>query len=158
MENESKDNANKNFAEEYSFIRKRTHLSRDGRQLGTSYGLTTVHITHSRKHIEVKRIITQREYSAAFKTRDPSRHVVRQKRISFIWNMQSFAVHIYQEPVDVENLCIVHVQQQSGEDEGSGEVELPDFLTVERKLVDDEEDKTRYGAFNISRLEKNDVK
>lgn len=112
---------NQDFAEEYSFIRKRTHLSRDGKALGTTYGLTTVHVTHGGKQIEVKRIITQREYNAAYKTRDLNRHVVKQKRISFIWNMQSFNVHIYMEPVHVENLCIVHVQQQeqevmSGED------------------------------------------
>ncbi len=141
------------FAEEYSFIRKRTHLSRDGRSLGTSFGLTTVHITHSRKHIEVKRIITQREYNTAFRNRDTSRHVVKQKRISFIWNMQSFNIHIYQEPKDVNNLCIVHVQQQSdseGED-AAGHVNMPDFLHVERKIEDCKEDEEKYGAFNISR-------
>lgn len=139
-----------NFSEEYSFIRKRTHLSRDGRRLGSSFGLTTVHITHSGKHIEVKRIITQREYNTAYKNRDTSRHVVKQKRISFIWNMQSFNVQIYQQPLDVEKLCIVHVQQQSGSDE-EYDVNLPEFLDVNRKIEDTKEDTEKYGAFNISR-------
>lgn len=150
VENEKEDN---DFAEEYSFIRKRTHLSRDGRKLGSSFGLTTVHITHSQKHIEVKRIITQREYNTAFKNRDTSRHVVKQKRISFIWNMQSFNIHLYQEPLNVENLCIVQVQQQSGSGEES-QVKMPDFLNISRKLEDCKEDNEKYGAFNISRLEK----
>lgn len=154
------------FAEEYSFIRKRTHLSRDGRALGTTYGLTTVHTTHSGKQIEVKRIITQREYYAAYKTRDMNRHVVKQKRISFIWNMQSFNVHIYMEPVHVENLCIVHVQQQqimsnSGENEANNSnqddfshaiatIEMPSFLKVDRKLLSGKQDDKLYSAFSIS--------
>ena len=169
LENEKMEN---DFAEEYSFIRKRTHLSRDGRRLGSSYGLTTVHITHDGKHIEVKRIITPREYNTAFKNRDTSRHVVKQKRMSFIWNMQSFNVHTYSEPLTVESLCIVHVQQQSGggvgevEDKNGSEsetgggdsgstpsrkVNMPEFLQVDRKLIDCKEDNEKYGAFNISR-------
>eukprot|EP00979_Chaetoceros_neogracilis_P013458 scaffold3835_cov295-Chaetoceros_neogracile.AAC.27 len=144
------------FENEYSFIRKRTHLSHDGTPLGTSYGLTTTHITHSGKHIEVKRIITPREYNAAFKTRDMNRHVVTQRRISFIWDMQSFNVHLYKEPVDVENLCIVHVQQQVDDDAKEKnkildeDVNLPNFLNVDRKLIDGKEDNRNFGAFSIS--------
>ena len=155
-----KQSTDNEFIEEYSFIRKRTHLSRDGRQLGSSYGLTTVNITKSGKHIEVKRIITKREYNAAYKNRDVNRHVVKQKRISFIWDMQSFNVHIYREPMDVEHLCLVHVQQhQSSEkkDANDGEdaseevhVHMPKFLNVERKLVEGKEDNQKYGAFSIS--------
>jgi predicted ATPase len=155
------------FAEEYSFIRKRTHLiRRDGNGKadeflsgGTTYGLTTVHVTHSGKRIEVKRIITQREYNAAYKTRDLNRHVVKQNRISFIWNMQSFNVHIYMEPVHVKDLCVVHVQQQQQQqsmdrDENNTQVvhtvEMPSFLKVDRKLEDSKQDNNLYGAFSIS--------
>lgn len=154
----------KPFENEYSFIRKRTHLSHDGQPLGTSYGLTTVHITHGGKHIEVKRIITPREYMAAFKNRDVTRHVVKQMRMSFIWDMQSFNVHIYKEPVDVEGLCIVHVQQSVRADTGSGgdgsggidtgidteKVNLPSFLDIERQLNDGKGDSETFGAFSIS--------
>mmetsp|Transcript_7644 Transcript_7644/g.14428 ORF Transcript_7644/g.14428 Transcript_7644/m.14428 type:complete len:471 (+) Transcript_7644:172-1584(+) len=158
--------ASTDYAEEYSFIRKRTHMSQNGQALGTTYGLTTVHTTHSGKKIEVKRIITQREYNAAYKTRDVNRHVVRQQRISFIWNMQSFNVHIYMEPAHVENLCIVHVQQpqklanlakESKEqdnmvDNGNDLADMPSFLKVDRKLGSDKQDDTLYSAFSISLL------
>ena len=147
----------KPFENEYSFIRKRTHLSHDGQLLGTTYGLTTVHITHSGKHIEVKRIITPREYMAAYKNRDVARHVVKQMRMSFIWDMQSFNVHIYKEPVDVEGLCIVHVQQSVRADAGDGgdgidteKVNLPSFLDIERQLNDGKGDSETFGAFSIS--------
>merc|ERR1712154_66298 len=108
--------------------------------------------THSGKQVEVKRIITQREYNTAYKNRDMSRHVVKQKRISFIWNMQSFNIHIYMEPTHVENLCLVHVQTSGDVDKDSDAslVDMPDFLDVQRKLVDCEEDKKRFGAFSIS--------
>lgn len=131
------------YANEYSFIRKRTHLSRDGNSLGSSYGLTTVHVTHSGKEVEVKRIITPREYNAAYKTRDPARHVVNQKRITFLWATQSFNIHIYKEPID--DLCILHVQSSVGSDT----CEVPEFLSVNRLLGEKEEDK-QYGAFFLS--------
>jgi hypothetical protein len=87
---------------------------------------------------------------AAYKNRDVARHVVKQMRMSFIWDMQSFNVHIYKEPVDVEGLCIVHVQQSVRADTGSGgdgsggidtgidteKVNLPSFLDIERQLND----------------------
>ena len=153
----------KPFENEYSFIRKRTHLSHDGQLLGTTYGLTTVHITHGGKHIEVKRIITPREYMAAYKNRDVARHIVKQMRMSFIWDMQSFNVHIYKEPVGVEGLCIVHVQQSVRADAGDADadadgsdgidtekVNLPSFLDIERQLNDGKGDSEKFGAFSIS--------
>jgi hypothetical protein len=131
------------YANEYSFIRKRTHLSRDGNALGSSYGLTTVHVTHSGKQVEVKRIITPREYNAAYKTRDPTRLVVKQRRINFLWATQSFNVHIFKEPND--DLCILHVQSS----EGSDTCKVPEFLSVNRILGENDEDK-QYGAFFLS--------
>ena len=140
--------ANGNYKEEYSFARKRSHISSDGRILGISYGLTTVGITHEGKQIEVKRIITAREYNAAYRNRDTSRHIVIQRRISFLWEMQSFNVIVYKEPVD--KLCLVHVQQSSveGEDDSgiNTSIDMPDFLQVERILEGDKE----YGAHHIS--------
>lgn len=132
------------YANEYSFIRKRTHLSKDCNSLGSSYGLTTVHVTHSGKEVEVKRIITPREYNAAYKTRDPTRHVVKQRRITFLWATQSFNVHIYKEPID--DLCILHVQSSVGSDK----CEVPQFLSVNRLLGEKEEDR-QYGAFFLSK-------
>lgn len=86
---------NDNDDETYSFIRKRTNLDTQGNKLGSVYQLTTVTrnpITHDT--IEEKRIISAREYSAAYLTRDVRRHIVHQQRISFLYKLQSFTIHV----------------------------------------------------------------
>ena len=137
-----------NITDEYSFIRKRTSLI-DGEVSGSVYGLTVVQKTRDGQIIEKKRIITKREYLSLFNNRDKSRHIVRQKRISFLWNIQSFNVHVYQQPVS--DICILHAQVKTSPDSPdiSKEVEIPPFLDVDRLLTDSEEDK-RYGAYHIS--------
>jgi hypothetical protein len=56
----------------------------------------------------------------------------------------------------VENLCIVHVQQQVDDDAKEKnkimdeDVNLPNFLNVDRKLIDGKEDNRNFGAFSIS--------
>lgn len=148
------------YAEEYSFIRKRSHIDKKtGRTTGSVYGQTTVKRTHDGQVIEVKRIITSREYASAFKTRDMNRHVVRQTRISFLWKMQSFNIHMYTEPV--KDLCILHAQTEINPDDfdsdgrlKNGVFEIPPFLDVERRLSNTPEDNETYGAFNISLMKK----
>ena len=49
---------------------------------------------------------------ASYKNRDQSRHIVKQKRISFLYNMQSFNIHMYEEPSSVGDLCILHAQAE----------------------------------------------
>ena len=51
----------KNFSQEYSFIRKRTTINKDGEASGSVYGWTAVQKTHEGQVIEKKRIITKRE-------------------------------------------------------------------------------------------------
>ena len=144
--------SNATYAEEYSFIRKRTQISsKTGKQLGSSYQLTTVHITHDGKQIEMKRIITAREYNAAYKTRDEKRHIVTQKRIAFFWEMHSFNIHIFTEPV--KDLCICHTQT-SIDGDGCADITnvdvTPPFLNVERLIEDNKDDKEKFSTFNIS--------
>jgi predicted ATPase len=153
------------IAQEYSFVRKRTNVDRDGRRLGSAYGQTTVKRTYGGQEIEVKRIITRREYVAAYKTRDPSRQIVCQKRISFLYNMQSFNVHIYEEPM--RGLCILHAHTRrssplkpTGAGDGAlvgnsvEDVDLPPFLDVLRRLTNSKEDDQKYGAYSISQMQK----
>lgn len=154
IEDGAKD-SNNNYVEEYSFIRKRSHVTLSGDLLGSTYGLTTVRITKDGKQVEVKRIISAREYASAFKARDTTRHIVKQKRITFLWKMQSFTVHIFKEPIN--NLCILYAQTgertTKDEDEGSEpKVDMPYFLDVERKINNTKEDNDTYGAFSISRI------
>jgi predicted ATPase len=140
----------KHFSQEYSFIRKRTTINPDGKASGSVFGWTTVQKTHEGQIIEKKRIITKREYSSLFNNRDKSRHVVRQKRISFLWNIQSFTIHIYKEPVS--HICILHAQVQTSKDSSNSveEVAIPPFLDVDKKLLTHSEDDDEYGAYHIS--------
>ena len=168
---ESSQASGSDIIEEYSFVRKRTSLCKDGHRLGSAYGQTTVKRTVDGQVVEVKRIISRREYVASHKNRDQSRHVVKQKRISFLFNMQSFNIHIYEEPSSVGDLCILHAQAEAstsnpsspakgGDDvdfeasgTGNAGVDLPPFLDVDRRLTSNKEDEKMYGAFSISRID-----
>lgn len=117
-------------------------INKAGEECGSVYGFTSVQKTSDGQVIETKRIITKREYYSLFNSRDLGRHVINQKRISFIWNTQSFTVHVYKKPVD--DVCILHAQKSGGD-----EVVIPPFLDVERLITDSEEDE-RYGSYKIS--------
>ena len=123
--------------------------SLNGDQLGTSYQLTTVHKTHDNKTVEMKRIITAREYNSAYRTRDETRHVITQKRISFIWKMQSFTIHIFREPVKELFICYAQTADDGANDE-SAAFEIPPFLNVERRLEENSDDREKFGTFDIS--------
>jgi thymidylate kinase len=83
------------YEDQYTNVRKRTSIGKDGQRLGGSvYGLTTVQKTADGNMIEKKRIINSREYASCLKQRDVSRHIVRQKRISFLYRHQSFNIHV----------------------------------------------------------------
>ena len=130
------------FIEEYSFVRKRSYSN----NRGTVFGQTTVRRSRgSSQDIEVKRIISLREYNAAIKSRDLSRHIINQTRISFLWKTQSFVVHIYNAPI--KNVCLLYCQTES-----NAEVEIPPFLKVERAVGINEEDEQKYGAYSISKI------
>ncbi|KAL7574650.1 hypothetical protein ACA910_002999 [Epithemia clementina (nom. ined.)] len=98
-----------NYKKNYSFVRKRSLVDRgSGTIVDSVYQSTTVTHTSEGEVIEQKRIITHREYVTALMSRDTSRHIVRQRRISFLYKLQSFAIHYYQQPVP--GLCILHAQ------------------------------------------------
>jgi hypothetical protein len=63
------------------------------------------------RKIERKRIITAREYSNAVRfLADPARHVVRQRRISFLWEGQYFEITEYLAPQEAAGLTMLNVQ------------------------------------------------
>jgi len=130
---------------EYSFVRKRSQGQ------SSIYGQTTVtYDSSTREEIEVKRIIaTRQEYNTICQMRDTDRHVLVQTRISFLWKKQSFAIHTYRQPVD--NVCILYAQVNSNHDNERGDSTppLPEFLQVERKLTNSEEDR-KLGSYFIS--------
>lgn len=148
---EKEGNKSKKVVEEYSFIRKRTTISSNGEEAGSVYGWTAVQKTDDGQTIERKRIISRREYYSLFNNRDKSRHVVKQKRISFLWNIQSFTVHEYIQPVS--DVTILHTQVKSSEVVGGDEqVSIPPFLEVEKKLATDSENDAQYGAYHLSKV------
>jgi predicted ATPase len=83
------------YEDDYTFVRTRTIIGKDGQRVGGSvYGITTVQKTADGKIVEKKRIINSREYTSCLKQRDVSRHMVRQQRIAFLYRHQSFNIHV----------------------------------------------------------------
>jgi hypothetical protein len=159
------------YEDQYTNVRKRTNIGKDGQRLGGSvYGLTTVQKSADGNMIEKKRIISSREYASCLKQRDFSRHIVRQQRISFLYRHQSFNIHVsfavvcrlgdscascflnsgihleqvYEEPI--KDLRILHAQVETA-NEGELQVDLPPFLDVECRIKNTKEDDHKYGAF-----------
>ena len=134
--------------DEYRFVRSRTSLDANNKEVGSVYQLTVAKKAGD-ELIERKRIISQREYmSDSTHNKDPHRHVVHQKRVSFLYNHQSFSIHMYTQPVT--DLCILHAQVEAGPDGKDAEVDLPPFLEVERQLKATAEDEDAYGAYSLS--------
>ena len=128
----------------YSFIRKRTKVDEDGEKQGSIYQLTDV-MKMDGEVFETKRIISAREYNASFRSRDLSRHIVRQERISFLYKLQSFTIHSYDTPSP--GLCILHAQVETNDNEDPV-VDLPDFLDIDRLLG--QNDESTYGSYALS--------
>ena len=127
----------------YSFLRKRTTVI-DGEKKGSIYQLTDV-VRRDGQEFETKRIISAREYNSCFRSRDLSRYIVRQERISFLYKSQSFTIHAYLTPSP--GLCILHAQAESTDHESSV-IDLPDFLDIDRELKQDDE--STYGSYALS--------
>ena len=139
-------NADDATKDSYTFIRRRTNIDHNGKRLGSVFQRTVAQWAGD-ELIEQKRIISKQEYVSARGTRDSRRHVVRQRRVSFLYAKQSFAVHMYEAPK--AGLCILHAQVEASAS-GEPEVNLPPFLDVDRRLLDTEEDKKKYGAYSLS--------
>ena len=129
----------------YSFIRKRTTVDKDGKKKGIIYQSTEV-VKKDGQVYETKRIISAREYNTSYRSRDLTRHIVIQERISFLYKLQSFTIHVYETPSP--GLCILHAQVESSDDETPPVVDLPDFLDIDRLL--EPEDESKYGSYALS--------
>ena len=94
----------------FTFVRMRT------KGKVSSYGLTQV----SRKDgedIELKRIITAREYRHYMANRDMSRHVVCQRRITFHWELSHWSINVYVTPPEMSGLAVLYVQTDTSDEE-----------------------------------------
>jgi len=141
--------------DEYSFIRRRTSVDlATGQNLGSVYQITNVRKAKNGDIIEQKRIISEREYAAAYETRDRKRHIIKQRRISFLYNKQSFNIHMYEAPIS--NINILHAQVEAKNKEQPDhepEIKIPPFLKVDRLLEQTDEDEEKYGAYSLSLMD-----
>jgi len=138
--------------DEYSFIRRRTSVDLStGQNLGSVYQITRVRKAENDEMIEQKRIISEREYASAYETRDRKRHIIKQRRISFLYAKQSFVVHMYEAPVSDINILHAQVEAKNNDHPNhKPEILLPPFLDVDRLLKQTKEDEERYGAYSLS--------
>lgn len=83
--------------------------------------------------VESERIISEREYVELSHDADPTRWVIRKRRITFIWKNRCFELDIFEYPR--RGLHILEVELSS-EDEV---VELPPFLSVIEEVTGDPE-------------------
>ena len=139
----------------YSFIRRRSSIDQiTGKILGSVYQITSVTRGSSNEMIELKRIISPREYSTAFQNRDLHRHVIRQRRISFLYEKQSFNIHIYESPCDDINILHAQVEASAASTTNSNSVIMPPFLNVDRRLENTKVDEKNFGAYSLSLIKK----
>lgn len=90
-------------------------------------------------------MITAREYAYAVRHRaDKSRHVIKQKRFCFLYNDQSFQIHVYKEPGYLAGLAIAHIQASVGDQE---KLDIPSFLSIEEELHDGDKE---FSAYKVS--------
>jgi predicted ATPase len=140
---------NSGSSNEYSFIRRRSSVDQvTGKILGSVYQLTSVTRGNNNEMIELKRIVSHREYSSAFQNRDLRRHIIRQRRISFLYEKQSFNIHIYESPIT--DLYVLHAQVEPTDAQFVNNIIIPSFLSIDRKLENNREDEQNYGAYSLS--------
>ncbi|TYZ66416.1 hypothetical protein PybrP1_001312 [[Pythium] brassicae (nom. inval.)] len=124
-------------SKDYSFVRCRS-------QYGIpAYGMTTVRYLQTGDAVHLKRILSAREYSYAVRHRnDPTREVIKQQRICFLYNNQSFQVHVYKEPGSMAGQAVLQVQASGDKSET---ISFPSFLAIEREILDES-----VSAYNVS--------
>jgi nucleoside-triphosphatase THEP1 len=136
---------------DYSFIRRRSSVDHTtGKLLGSVYQITSVSRAGTNNMIELKRIISQREYTTAFHNRDLKRRIIRQRRISFLYEKQSLNIHMYDSPVVDLNILHAQVEATNSGNESVQAVNMPPFLCVDRQLGNNKEDEEKYGAYSLS--------
>ena len=97
---------------EYSFVRRRSSGNH------SAYGQTTVRSKagEAQSKVETKRIIQKHEYYALVKAfKDPTRVVVHQRRLCFLWAGNYFEIYEYANP----RMCVLNCQMSHTCDDAS---------------------------------------
>lgn len=108
----------------YSYVRLRSQGNSD------SYGHATVNVDQTTgERIERKRKCTEFEYRAYLANADPDREPVKQRRLHFLFENQSFVIHQYLD----RDCSIIHCQAARAD----GTANFPSFLWVGNEITHD---------------------
>ena len=95
--------------------------------------------------VHLKRVLSAREYSYAVRHRnDPTRHIIKQQRVCFLYENQSFQIHVYKEPASIAGLAMLHVQASGDK---ARDLSIPSFLEIAQELPAKDE---TYSAYKVS--------
>ena len=114
----------------FTYVRRRQEVG-DNAGGFASYGETRVTFRAGNR-IELKRVLSHREYGIASSLADPSRHVVRTVRTCFMLGRNSFYIENFVVPR--KGLTLMYAQSTPGSD-GLDVSSFPDFI---KKSVDRE--------------------
>lgn len=93
------------------------------------------------KNVEYEHLITEEEYLAMVRIKDPASFVLKKERRCFLWENQYWKLDIYDR--DHQGLMILKVELT----EGNETIELPPFLKVQKEITKS----TMYSDRNIAR-------
>jgi hypothetical protein len=98
------------------------------------------------QQLQLKRLLTRREYESLTRLFDTSRWPVRQQRETFLWDHRYFCVTRYTSPSQLAGLTLLEVQLRGDDEEhaaaagdaGGGNADkfsLPPFLSIVREVT-----------------------
>lgn len=124
----------------FTYVRRRSEIGDFGGF--AAYGETRV-VIRDQERIELKRVLTNREYGYASSQADPSRHVVRTVRTCFLLGQNSIYIEEYQAPCPRHTLMYVQASSDKGND-----LNLPTFTND--VIVREVTGQTEYSSRTIS--------
>ncbi|RLN93757.1 hypothetical protein BBJ28_00013368 [Nothophytophthora sp. Chile5] len=100
---------------------------------------TPIQIPFHHEDFEVEKVYLKPESAST------CRNVIKQQRMCFLYQNQSFQIHVYKEPAEVAGLAVLHVQASCENDQ---DISMPSFLNIEKELPSHDES---VSAYNVSK-------
>ena len=97
------------------------------------------------QQLQLKRLLTRREYEARKRRADPERQVVTQRRASFLFENRYYSVTRYTSPPALAGLAVLYCQLRGDDEDEEGDIAqegappkiaLPPFLSIGREVTD----------------------
>ena len=99
------------------------------------------------QQLQLKRLLTRREYEQLGRRADPARYPVKQRRASFLYENRYYCVTRYTSPPALAGLAMVYCQLE--EAKSHGEAGPPPFLAIGRELTGLPE----YSCYTLSKID-----